>query len=67
VAQQSVAVSRPKIGNPQPRRRRHGTIRHQTEVAMSLSPATRLGPYEITSPLGAGGMDSPLLVKRKDS
>jgi len=23
---------------------------------MSLSPGTRLGPYEILSPLGAGGM-----------
>ncbi|MCH7750258.1 MAG: serine/threonine protein kinase [Acidobacteria bacterium] len=25
-------------------------------VTMSLSPGTRLGPYEIESPLGAGGM-----------
>ena len=23
---------------------------------MTLSPGTRLGPYEITAPLGAGGM-----------
>jgi hypothetical protein len=23
---------------------------------MSLSPGTRLGPYEVLSPLGAGGM-----------
>ena len=23
---------------------------------MSLTPGTRLGPYEITAPLGAGGM-----------
>src|SRR6202162_1342556 len=31
---------------------RHGIIR----LAMALSPGTKLGPYEIQSPLGAGGM-----------
>jgi len=34
---------------------------------MTLRAGERLGPYEIASPIGAGGMDSPLLVKRKDS
>src|SRR3970040_1904278 len=41
---------------------RHGTIRVEqrsspvAQAAMTLSPGTRLGPYEIASPLGAGGM-----------
>jgi hypothetical protein len=26
------------------------------EVAMTIEPGSRLGPYEILSPLGAGGM-----------
>ncbi len=34
---------------------------------MTLATGTRLGSYEILGALGAGGMDSPLLVKRKDS
>jgi hypothetical protein len=34
---------------------------------MSLTAGMRVGPYEIVSPIGAGGMDSPLLVKRKPS
>jgi len=34
---------------------------------MTLSAGACFGPYEILSPLGAGGMDSPLLVKRKPS
>ena len=29
---------------------------HEFLVAMSLTVGTRLGPYEIVSPLGAGGM-----------
>jgi len=33
-------------------------------MSLTLSPGTRLDPYEMASPLGAGGMDSPLLVKR---
>ncbi len=42
--------------------RPHGTIRAAqrsppfARAAMTLSPGTRLGPYEIASPLGAGGM-----------
>ena len=31
---------------------------------MSLNPGTKLGPYQILAPLGAGGMDSPRFVKR---
>jgi serine/threonine protein kinase/Tol biopolymer transport system component len=37
----------------------HGTeprIIRATSTTMSLSPGTRLGPYEILAPLGAGGM-----------
>ena len=31
---------------------------------MTLSPGSRLGPYEIVSPLGAGGMgEVPFLVQ----
>ncbi len=33
---------------------------------MTLEPGTRLGSYEILALVGSGGMDSPLLVKRKD-
>ena len=33
----------------------------------SLEPGARLGTYEILEPVGAGGMDSPLLVKKKPS
>ena len=31
---------------------------------MTLEPGTKLGPYEILSLLGKGGMDSPRRVKR---
>jgi len=34
---------------------------------MTFSAGAHLGPYEILAPAGAGGMDSPLLVKRKPS
>jgi hypothetical protein len=27
---------------------------------MALTPGTRLGPYEIVAPLGAGGMATPI-------
>jgi hypothetical protein len=30
---------------------------------MSLEAGTKLGPYEILAPIGAGGMDSPRTVK----
>jgi len=34
---------------------------------MSFALGTRLGSYEVVASLGQGGMDSPLLVKRKPS
>ena len=34
---------------------------------MALAPGRKLGRYEILSPIGAGGMDSPLRVKGKPS
>ena len=34
---------------------------------MALTSGTRLGPYEILAPIGAGGMDSPRRIKRKPS
>jgi len=34
---------------------------------MTLASGSKLGPYDVVSPLGAGGVDSPLLVKRKPS
>jgi hypothetical protein len=34
---------------------------------MTLAVGTRVGPYNLLSVLGVGGMDSPLLVKRKPS
>jgi hypothetical protein len=30
---------------------------------MTLAPGTRLGPYEITAPIGAGGMDEVCKAK----
>ncbi len=32
---------------------------------MALAPDTQLGAYKIVEAIGAGGMDSPRLVKRK--
>jgi hypothetical protein len=34
---------------------------------MSLPPGRMLGPYEILSPIGEGGMDSPRLCQEKSS
>src|SRR5216683_1190620 len=35
---------------------RNGYNRRPTEVIMALAAGTRLGPYEIVAPAGAGGM-----------
>jgi len=34
---------------------------------MPLTPGTKLGQYEVVEAIGAGGMDSPRVVKRKPS
>jgi hypothetical protein len=34
---------------------------------MSLTIGAFLGPYRVVAHIGSGGMDSPLLVKRKPS
>ena len=41
----------PALPDPEPR----GGIIGRDEVSMTLSPGSRLGPYEILAPLGAGG------------
>src|SRR5262249_30811622 len=41
---------------PPPPETGHGYNPSTSRITMTLSPGTRLGPYEILSPLGAGGM-----------
>jgi serine/threonine protein kinase len=36
--------------------RRHSGPNHVESLRMALAPGTRLGPYEIQAPTGAGGM-----------
>ena len=53
--QRFLAIARPRQAEMEPDRRRQ-LDGGDPEIAMALTPGSRLGPYEILAPLGAGGM-----------